>query len=120
MSATTRSARPRRPALLGAVAGVIGIGCCVYPVALVLLGLSGAAAAIDLANRLFDEWGWAFRSAGIAFAGAAIWMQRRRIRACAVDARSSLQRNALTIVATGVVTYGALYGLTTWLGTLAS
>jgi len=53
--------RPRRSALLGAIAGLIGIGCCVYPVALVLLGLSSAAAAIDLANVLFDEWGWAFR-----------------------------------------------------------
>lgn len=70
--------RPRRSALLGALAGLIGIGCCVYPVVLVLLGLSSAAAAVDLATTLFDEWGWAFRSAGAVFALAALWVQRRR------------------------------------------
>ncbi|MEX2203381.1 MAG: hypothetical protein WD965_04775 [Actinomycetota bacterium] len=112
--------RPRRSSLLGSVAGLIGIGCCVYPVALVLLGLSSATAAVDLANVLFDEWGWAFRSAGAAFAVAALWVQRRRAQACPVDARPSLARNALWIVAAGVATYAAFYGFTTWLGSLAT
>jgi hypothetical protein len=112
--------RPRRSALLGAVAGLIGIGCCVYPVVLVLLGLSSAAAAVDLANVLFDEWGWAFRSAGAAFAFAALWIQRRRARACPVDARPTLTRNALWIAAIAVATYAAFYGFTTWLGSLAT
>jgi hypothetical protein len=76
--------RPRRSALLGAIAGLIGIGCCVYPVTLALLGLSSAAAAVDLANTLFDEWGWAFKAAGAAFALGALWIQRRRARACPV------------------------------------
>ncbi len=49
--------RPRRSVVLGAIAGLIGIGCCVYPVALVLLGLSSAVAAVDLGNFLFEEWG---------------------------------------------------------------
>ena len=112
--------RSRRSALLGAVAGLIGIGCCVYPVALVLLGLTSAAAAVDLANLLFAEWGWAFKSAGAAFALAAWWVQRRRARACPVDARLSLAWNALWIAAVGVATYAAFYGFTTWLGMLAS
>lgn len=112
--------RPRRSALLGAVAGLIGIGCCVYPVALVLLGLSTAVAAVDLASMLFEEWGWAFRSVGVAFASAALWAQRRRARACAVDARPSLARNAVWIVTVGVATYAAFYGFTTWLGSLAT
>jgi hypothetical protein len=112
--------RPRRSALLGAVAGLIGIGCCVYPVVLVLLGLSSAAAAVDLANELFDDWGWAFKSAGAAFALAALWMQRRRARACPVDVRPTLTRNALWIAATAVATYAVVYGFTTWLGSLAT
>jgi hypothetical protein len=110
--------RSRRSALLGAVAGLIGIGCCVYPVALVLLGLSSAAAAVDLANFLFDEWGWAFKSAGATFALAALWIQRRRARACRANARPSLARNALWIAIVGLATYAAFYGLTTWLGSL--
>ena len=77
--------RPQRSALLGVIAGLIGIGCCVYPVTLALLGLSSAAAVIDLANVLFDEWGWGFKLAGAAFALAALWIQRRRARACPID-----------------------------------
>lgn len=117
--AAPRAVRPRRSVFLGAIAGLIGIGCCVYAAALVLLGLSSVAVAVDLANFLFDEWGWAFRSAGAAFALAALWIQRRRARACAVDARPSLARNALWIAAAGVATYTAFYGFTTWLGSLA-
>jgi hypothetical protein len=112
--------RSRRSALLGALAGLIGIGCCVYPVVLVLIGLSSAAAAVDLANVLFDEWGWAFRSAGAAFAIAALWIQRRRARTCPVEARPSLAMNALWIVLVGTATYAVLYALTTWLGNLAT
>lgn len=119
-SAAPASVRPRRWATLGVIAGLIGIGCCVYPVTLVLLGLSGAAVAVDLANFLFDEWGWAFRLAGAAFAVAALWIQRRRVRACPVDARPSLVRNALWIAATALVTYAVFYGVTTWLGSLAT
>jgi hypothetical protein len=116
---TPRAVRPPRSALLGAIAGLIGIGCCVYPVALVLFGLSSAVAAVHLANVLFHEWGWAFKSVGVAFALTALWIQRRRARGCPVDARPGLARNALRIAAAGVATYAAFYGFTTWLGTLA-
>ena len=112
--------RARRSVVLGAIAGLIGIGCCVYPVALVLLGLSSAAGAVDIANFLFDEWGWAFKLAGAALAVAALWIQRRRVRACPVEFRPSLARNALWIAAAGVATYTAFYGFTTWLGSLAT
>ncbi|MGI8616077.1 MAG: hypothetical protein ACR2L4_04745 [Actinomycetota bacterium] len=111
---------PRRSGLLGAIAGLIGIGCCVYPVALVLLGLSSTAAAVDLANTLFDEWGWAFKSAGTAFALTALWIQRGRARACPVDARPSLTRTVLWLAGAGLATYAAFYGFTTWLGSLAT
>ena len=117
---TPAAVRPRRSAFLGAIAGLIGIGCCVYPVALVLLGVSSAAAAVDLANVLLDEWGWAFKSAGAAFALVALWIQRRRARACPVDARPALARTALWISAIAVATYAVVYGLTTWLGSLAT
>lgn len=100
--------RPRRSALFGAIAAMIGIGCCVYPAVLVLFGLSSAAAAVDLANALFDEWGWAFKLAGAAFALAALWIQRRRARACPVGARPTLAKNARWIAAIAVATYAVL------------
>ncbi|MEX2101072.1 MAG: hypothetical protein WEA54_00915 [Actinomycetota bacterium] len=109
----------QRSISIGALAGLVGIGCCVYPVVLVLLGLSTAAAAVDLGNRLFDEWGWAFKSAGVLLAAAAIWVQRRRARACDVDARPRLLRSIAVVVAIGVATYSGLYALTSWLGTAA-
>jgi hypothetical protein len=105
---------------LGVLAGLIGIGCCVYPVVLVLLGLSSAAAAIDLGNALFDRWGWAFRSVGATAALAALWLQRRRAHSCPAEARPSPARNALWIAAFAVGTYVAVYALTSSLGALAS
>lgn len=110
----------RRSGLLGVIAGLIGIGCFVYPLVLVLLGLSSAAAAVDLANSLYDEWGWAFRSAGAAFALAALWIQRRRARACPVGARPSLTPTVLWLAGAGLATYAIFYGFTTWLGSLAT
>jgi hypothetical protein len=112
--------RARRSAFLGVLAGLLGIGCCVYPVTLALLGLTSAAAAVDLANLLFREWGWAFKSVGVVFALAALWYQRRRARACPAELRPSLGRNGLWIGVTAVATYAAFYALTTWLGTLAT
>ena len=105
-----------RSARLGAVAGAIGLGCCIYPVVLVLLGLSMASAALDLGNRLFTEWGWAFKLSGIAFAAGALWAQHRRARTCPVDASPRLGRNAAAIAVVALLTYGTLYGVTTWLG----
>ncbi|HEX6230330.1 MAG TPA: hypothetical protein VF029_01290 [Actinomycetota bacterium] len=120
VSASPAAVRPRRSGLLGVIAGLIGIGCCVYPVVLVLVGLSSAAAAVDLANTLFDEWGWAFRSAGASFAIGALWLQRRRARTCPAARRPSFARNLGWIAGAAVATYAALYAFTTWLGSLAT
>jgi hypothetical protein len=113
-------APPReRSVAIGALAGLVGISCCVYPIVLVLLGLSTAAAAVDLGNRLFDEWGWAFKSAGVLVAVAAIWVQRWRAKACAIDARPRLWRSIAIVGGVGVGTYAGLYWFTTWLGDAA-
>ena len=109
-----------RPGLVGAIAGLVGIACCVYPVVLVLLGLSTAAAAVDLGNRLFAEWGWAFKLTGLSLIGVAIVVQRRRARACAPDAQPRVLPSALIMLAVAVGTYLALYATTTWLGNSAA
>jgi hypothetical protein len=85
----------RRGIVLGVLAGVLGLGCCVYPVVLVLLGLSSATAAVDLGNGLYSDWGWAFKGAAVVFAGAAVLIQRKRARACSVERRPNIARVAL-------------------------
>lgn len=108
----------QRSGALGIVAGVIGLGCCVYPVALVLLGLASATEAVTLGDWLFTRWGWAFKLAGVAFAGLALFLQRRRA-VCAAG-RPRTVRNASVLFGVALVTYGALYAVTTALGHLAS
>lgn len=110
----------KRSARLGAIAGAIGLGCCLYPVVLVLLGLSTASAALDLGNRLFAEWGWAFKLSEALFAAGALWVQRRRGRSCPAGARPRLARNASVIAIVALLTYSTLYGITTWLGQRAA
>ncbi len=104
----------------GLLAGTIGILCCVGPTVAALLGLTSAAVAVDLANDLYSDWGWAFKLAGRRHRGRGVLVGtptggvvpgRRTPEPHAV-------RDRLSLVGTGVLTYLALYALTTWLGTL--
>jgi hypothetical protein len=94
---------------LGALAGTLGLGCCVYPAAMALVGASSATAAASLGNRLYDEWGWAFKGAALAFAGGALFLQRRRANRCPIDERPNMVKLAAWMGGTGVATYAALY-----------
>jgi hypothetical protein len=109
----------RRGLLAGLGAGVVAIGCCVGPTVAALFGVMSAAAAADLANNLYAQWGWAFKMAGIISGGAAFFLARRQARTCSAGPRS-LGRFALVLAATGVATYFALYATTTWLGNVAT
>ena len=109
--------RPGRGFVAGLIAGVVGIGCCIGPAVAALTGIRSAAVAIDLANSLYSEWGWAFKLAGLASGTVAIGLTLRSRRGCRTRSLGFL-RYALIVTVTGVATYGALYGLTTWLGGL--
>ena len=109
--------RDREGIVAGFVAGLVAISCCVGPTVAALLGLTSAAVAFDLATDLYNNWGWAFRLAGLAFAVIAITLVVRRRRACGTEPR--LLRSIGLVALTGVVTYVLLYGATTWLGSFA-
>ena len=107
--------QPGRGIVAGLIAGVVGLGCCVGPAVAALAGFTSAAVAIDLANSLYSEWGWAFKLAGVTSGAVAIGLTLRSRRGCRTRSLG-LPRYALIVTVTGVATYGALYGLTTWLG----
>ncbi|MBI2239147.1 MAG: hypothetical protein HYU54_11580 [Actinobacteria bacterium] len=86
---------------------------------LVLFGISSAASAISLGRYLYGTWGWAFRAAGVAFAVAALAVQRRRARSCPAARLPDMWRTAAWLLGSGLATYGILYLVTTGLGNLA-
>lgn len=106
--------------IVGSLAGLIGIGCCVGPTVLALLGLISASFAISLGNTLYSGYGWYFRGAAVLVAaiGARAILMRRR--SCSL-AGARGQWRLLTTVTLGMVgVYTALYWLTTLLARTAS
>ena len=104
-------ARPRAR-LLGAAAGLLGIGCCIYPVVLVLLGVSTAAEAIGLGNRLYGTWGWTFKIAGGVLAATGIVVQLRRRGQCSVAGAAKNRVFIVRVGLIGFVAYWLVYGFT--------
>ncbi len=105
---------------LGALAGLVGIGCCVSPVVLVLLGLSSVSFAISLGNTLYNEYGWYFRGVALLLAAGGIVGILRRRRSCTLWGARAQWRLLITVVLLMLVVYAALYWLTAYLARAAS
>jgi mercuric ion transport protein len=74
-----------RPALAGAVLGAIGASvCCVVPLVLVLMGISGAWIAQLTALDAWRPW---FTGATLVCLGLAFWTLRRAATSCDADGR---------------------------------
>ncbi len=104
---------------IGVAAGFVGISCCVSPVVLYLLGLASASEALSLGTRLYGDYAWYFRAAGIAVGGLAFTLYLRRRGQCDVKGAREQWRTIAGAAAFGGLTYAALYGFTTWLGSRA-
>ncbi|ASU84251.1 hypothetical protein CDO52_16910 [Nocardiopsis gilva YIM 90087] len=104
---------------IGIAGGLVGILCCVGPTALALLGVVSAGTAYVWANDLYDGYAWWFRLAGLAVIGVLVWSSLRRRGRCSVAGVRGVRWRLLAVVGVAVATYGALYALTTWLGTFA-
>jgi hypothetical protein len=110
-----------RPGLkYGFLAGLLGIGCCVGPTVLALVGALSVAAAIDLGQVLYYVYGWYFRGAAILFAALLVIRALRARKACTLGGVRAQWRLVATVIAAMTVTYAALYGLTSWLARSAS
>lgn len=105
--------------VVGALAGLVGIACCITPAALALLGLGTVSFAISLGNTLYDEYGWYFRLAGLSVAVAGVIMVLRTRKSCSLGGVRQQWRLIGVVAITMVVVYATLYWLTTWLARLA-
>lgn len=116
---TTPPTSDRRGVVAGLLAGVVALGCCVGPAVAALIGVTSAAVAIDVATDLYNEWGWAFKLAGLAFAGVAVGITVTQSRSCSTQ-KPRLRRFVAILGVSAIATYGVLYGATTWLGRQAT
>lgn len=118
---TGRGVDRRLPAVrIGLTGGLVGMVCCVGPTVLALVGMVGAGTAYVWAENLYGGYAWWFRLAGLVVTvGLVVWALRRR-RACTVAGAKAARWRLLLVLGVAVVTYGLLYGLTTWAGTLAT
>lgn len=105
---------------LGALAGLLGISCCVAPTVLALLGLSSVSFAISLGTTLYGRYGWFFRGAAVVLAALGVTHMLRRRQACSLRGAAGQWRLLLTVALAMAAVYGALYCLTTWLARLAA
>lgn len=104
---------------IGLTGGLVGILCCVGPTVLALVGIVGAGTAFAWATNLYDNHAWWFRLGGLAVLTLLVWISLRRRNQCDIAGLRRWRWRLLAVLGIAAATYGALYGLTTWLGTLA-
>jgi hypothetical protein len=105
---------------LGALAGLVGMACCVSQVVLVLLGLSSVSFAISLGNTLYYRYGWYLRGAALFLAATGVVAMLRSRRACSLRGARVQWRLLVTVGLTMLVVYAALYGVTAYLARAGS
>lgn len=108
--------------VLSAISTFIAGLCCFSPLVLFFIGLASASAAGSLADTLYGEWKWAFRSAGLLFLiiAYALWY-RKRAQSCPLNERMRLRRRMLNLFLLSTLLLGIayliwLYGIVEWLG----
>jgi hypothetical protein len=110
----------RAGAWLGALAGLVGITCCVGPTALVLLGLSSVSFAISLGNTLYYAYGWHFRGGAVLLAALGTLHLLTRRGACSLQGARQQWRLLATVIVAMAVVYVVLFALTASLEWVAS
>lgn len=102
---------------IGFTSGLVGMLCCVGPTVLALIGIVSATTAFAWATKIYDNYAWWFRLGGLATLALLVFLALRRRDQCSLAAIRRLRWRLATTLAIAVVTYGALYAATTWLGT---
>jgi len=105
---------------LGALAGLVGISCCVLPTVLAAIGLSSVSFALSLGTTLYYGYGWYFRAAALAFAVLATLAVLQRRRTCTLPGARGQLPLFVSVGVAMIVVYAVLYALTAWLARLAA
>ncbi len=83
--------------------------CCLSPIIVLLLGLGSVSFASSLADTLYGEYKWVFRSVGLFMLAGAIIGHFRRQGVCTLDAvkreRSRIVNTVIIVLATALVGY---------------
>ncbi len=83
--------------------------CCLSPIIVVLLGLGSVTFASTLADTLYGDYKWVFRSIGLLMLAGALIMHFRRQGVCTLDQakreRSRIINTVIITLATGIVGY---------------
>ena len=102
--------------MVGLVAGLAAITCCVSPVVFALIGVATAPEAVTLGDTLYYDYGWYFRAFGGAVAAAAVIVYLRGRRSCSIDGARRHWRMLASLVLAGCTTYAGLFWFTKYLG----
>jgi hypothetical protein len=80
------SRNDRRAAVwISTLSGLLASLCCFPPIVMVLLGLASVTVANDWGNRLYGDYKWYFRAAGILCVAVALVIYYRRRGICTLD-----------------------------------
>ena len=102
---------------------VIASLCCLSPIVLVLLGLATTTFAASLSDKLYYEYAWYFRLAGMVLLGASSVLYFRKQGICTLDQakrrRNEIINFLLLAIVIGVIGYIVfLYGILEVVGLL--
>lgn len=93
---------------------VIASLCCLYPVILVLFGLSTVAFASSLSDILYGQYRWLFRLIGLILLAIAIVIYlRKKEKICTLDEAKKQRNKIVNIIAISVS--AAVMGYIIWL-----
>lgn len=110
--AAATSTSPIKAVRIGLASGLAAILCCAGPTVLALVGAISAATAFSWATTLYGDYAWWFRIGGII---ATIVISLKRRNQCNLAGARANYRKILIALGVAVLTYAALYALTTWL-----
>ena len=92
------SSPQKKAYLLSAISAFIAGLCCFSPVVIVLLGLGSVSFASGLADTLYGDYKWYFRSAGAVFLILAyLWWYFTSTRGCSLDVKKKQRKKLLNL-----------------------
>lgn len=104
----------------------VGGLCCFTPIVLLLLGVSSVTYAASLADVLYGQYKWVFRSVSLLMLlGAIAWYFYTKENVCTFDAFKRKRNEILNVVLIAVIIatigyivwlYGVVHVIGVWLG----